>query len=243
MNMDKFLYTSHPLRCIICRPSSSGKSVFLTNLVLNINNENDKIYIYSPSLHQHLYQKLTKCFSNYIPIHIISNILNEEDFDIVIDEVVNNIDFEKSDTEIETFDNIEELKYPQENENNSIIILDDSTEKEINNDKIQAIFKRGRDNILSIFIISQDHYELPKRSIRTNGNIYHIFKPNKFRDVQNLYQHKASIDMTLNEFKNLTNNCWNEKYQPLTIDMTKNRYQGRNRLGLSSIFVPDSSPF
>ena len=48
-----------------------------------------KIYIYSPSLHQDLYQKLIKCFSKYIRIHIIANILNEEDIDEVIDERVN----------------------------------------------------------------------------------------------------------------------------------------------------------
>ena len=107
------------------------KSVLLTNLVLNIINEFDKIYIYSPSLHQDLYQKLINCFSNYIPIHIIPNILNEEDIDIVIDEVVNTKDFEKSDTKTETFDNIEELKYPQEYEYSSFIILDDLNEKEI----------------------------------------------------------------------------------------------------------------
>ena len=112
--MEKFLYPSHPVRCIITRPSSSGKSVFLTNLILNIINEYDKIYIYSPSIHQDLYQKLTKCFSNYIPIHIIPKILNEEDIDIVIDEIVNNKDFEKSDTEIEIYDSLEDLKYPQE---------------------------------------------------------------------------------------------------------------------------------
>ena len=63
------------------------------------------------------------------------------------------------------------------------------------------MFIRGRHNILSIFLISQDYYELPKRTIRANGNIYHTFKPNNFRDVQNLYQDKASMDMTLNEFK------------------------------------------
>ena len=51
------------------------------------------------------------------------------------------------------------------------------------------------------------------------------------------------MDMTLNEFKYLTSTCWNEKYLPLTIDMTKARYQGRYRLGLSSIFIPDSSSF
>ena len=32
-------------------------------------------------------------------------------------------------------------------------------------------------------------------------------------------------------------------YQFLTIDMTKDKYQGRYRLGLNNIFVPDSSPF
>ena len=49
--------------------------------------------------------------------------------------------------------------------------------------------------------------------------------------------------MTLKEFKLLTSTCWNEKYQPLTFDMTEDRYQGRYRLGLNSIFIADSSPF
>ena len=155
--MEKILYPTHPVRCIITGRSECGKSVFLTNLILNIINEDDKIYIYSPSLHQDLYQKLIKCFSNQIPIHIIPNNLKEEDIDIVIGEIINNEDFEKSNTEIETFDNIEELKYPQEYENISIIILDDLNQKEINKDKIQAMFKRGHQNNLSTFIISQDY--------------------------------------------------------------------------------------
>ena len=241
--MDKILYPTHPCRVIITGPSCSGKTYFLSNIILNIINGYDKIYIYSPSLHQNLYQRLINCFSNYIPIHIIPNILNEEDLDILIEEIVNNKDFEKSDIEIETFDNIENLKYPQEYEDNTIIILDDLNEKEINNDKIQAMFKRGRHNNLSIFIISQDYYELPKKTIRANGNIFHLFKPNNFLDIRNIYQDKASMDMTLNEFKLLTATCWNEKYHPLTIDMTKDKYQGRYRLGLNNIFVPDSSPF
>ena len=207
---------------------------------MNIINEYDKIYIYSPSLHQDLYQKLIKCFSIYIPIHIISNILNEED--VVIEEIVDNKDFEKSDIEIETYESIEEVKFPLEYEDN-IIILDDLNQKEMDDPPVQAMFKRSRRNNLSIFIISQDYYELNKKTIRCHGNIYHIFKPNKFRDVQNLYQDKASMDMNLNEFKYLTSTCWNEKYQPLTIDMTKDKHPGRYRLGLNSIFVPNTSPF
>ena len=107
--------------------------------------------------------------------------------------------------------------------------------------RVQAMFKRSRHNNLWIFIISQDYYELSKKTIRCNGNIYHIFKPNNFRDVINLYQDKASFDMSLKEFKLLISNCRNEKHQPLTIDMTKDKNTGRYRLGLNSIFVPNTS--
>ena len=51
------------------------------------------------------------------------------------------------------------------------------------------------------------------------------------------------MDMNLNEFKFLTSTCWNKNYQPLTIDMTKDKYCGRFRLGLNSLFVPSSNPF
>ena len=241
--MEKILYPNLPARCIIPGPSKLRKSVFLTKLILNIINDYDKIYMYSRSLHQDLYQKLIICFSDYIPINIIPNILNEENIDIVIDELVNNKDFEKSDIEIETYESIEELNFSQEFEDGGIIILDDLNEKEMNVPRVQAMFKRGRHNNLSIFVISQDYHELPKKTIRAYGNIYHIFKPNNFRDVQNLYQDKASMNLTPNEFKIITSTCWNENYQPLTIDMTKDRYQSRYRLGLNNIFVPDSSRF
>ena len=162
--MEKSLYPNHPARCIITGPSECGKSVFLTNFFLIIVNKYDKIYIYSPSLHQDLYRKLIKCFSNYIPIHIIPIILNETDIDIVIEEIVNNKDFQKSDREIETYESIEELKFPQDYENNSIIILDDIYQKETADPRVQAMFKRSRHNNLSIFIISQDYYELSKKN-------------------------------------------------------------------------------
>ena len=100
---------------------------------------------------------------------------------------MNNKDFELSDTEIGTFGSIEELKYPQEyDDGGNIIILDVLNEKEENDARVQAMFKRSRRNNLSMFINSQGYYELPKRTIRASGNIYHIFKRNNFRDVQNI---------------------------------------------------------
>ena len=134
------------------------------------------------------------------------------------------------------------MKFPQGYDDGVIIILDDLNEKKMNDSRIQAMFKRSRHSNSSIFIISKDYYDLPKKTIRTKGNIYHIFKLNIFLDVRNNYQDKASMDMTLDEFKYLTSTCWNEKFQPLTIDMTKDKYTGRYRIGLNSIFVPNSSP-
>ena len=109
--MENYLYPTHPVRCTINGPSSSGKSVFLAIFFLNIINEYDKTHIYSASLHQDIHQKLNKCFINYIPIHKFSNILKEEIIDLVIGELVNNRDFEKSDCEIETNESIEELNF------------------------------------------------------------------------------------------------------------------------------------
>ena len=154
--MEKFLYPNHPFRCITTGPSEYGKTGFLTILFLNIIHEYKQIYIFSPSLHQYLYQKSNKCFTKYIPIHIISNNLQKEDIDVVIEERVNNKDFDNSKTEIKTHESIEELIFPQDFEDNGILILDDSSEKEMNNPRVQAMFKRSRHNNLPIFTKSQD---------------------------------------------------------------------------------------
>ena len=92
----------------------------------------------------------------------------------------------------------------------------------MNDPRVQAMFKQiFRHNNSSIFIIGQDYYELPKKTIRANGNIYHTFQPISFLHVRNIYQDNACVEMTLDEFKYLTSTCWNEKNQLLTIDMTK----------------------
>ena len=113
----------------------------------------------------------------------------------------------------------------------------------MNDPQVQAMFKRSTHINLSIFIISQHYHELPRRTIRANGNIYHAFKPNNFLDVRNFHQDKTSMDMTFDEFKYLTSVCWNEKYQPLIIDMSRDKFVGLYRLGLNSIFVPSTSHF
>ena len=66
--------------------------------------------------------------------------MSEKDFDIVIEDIVKNKDFEKSDTEMETYESIKDLKFPMEYENDSIFILDELTQKEMDNPRVQAMF-------------------------------------------------------------------------------------------------------
>ena len=47
--------------------------------------------------------------------------------------------------------------------------------------------------------------------------------------------------MTLNEIKLLTFFGWNESHQPLTIEMTKLKFNDRCRLGLDSRLAPDTN--
>ena len=84
---------------------------------------------------------------------------------------------------------------------------------------------------MSIFINSQDYYELPKKSFWSNGNKHHIFEPNNFRDVQCLYQDKTSMEMTLDEFGLITSSCWHEKYQSRTNYLKNDNYTKRCSIG------------
>ena len=128
-----------------------------------------------------------------------------------------------------TCESNEELKIPQEYDDGGIIILSDLREKQMHDPQKQAMVKRSKHKNLSIFIISQYYYELPKRTIRTTGKVYHIFKPNNFRDFQNLHQDKATMDLNFNKYKYLTSTCWDKKYQTFTIDTTKHKYIGSYR--------------
>ena len=40
------------------------------------------------------------------------------------------------------------------------------------------------------------------------------------------------MDRNLDDFKYLTSICWNEKNQPLTHDMTMDKFTGRYRFGI-----------
>ena len=80
---------------------------------------------------------------------------------------------EKSDTEKEKYQSIEDLNYPQvyKSDQSIVIILDKLNQKEMEDPRVQAMCKRSRHNNISIFIISQDYSDLSNRTIRCKGKI------------------------------------------------------------------------
>ena len=72
--MEQKLYPISPTRAVIAGPSATGKTFFLTKLILKIIIENDEIYIFSPSLHHDTYQNIIECFENHIPLKSINKV-------------------------------------------------------------------------------------------------------------------------------------------------------------------------
>ena len=68
-------YPESPVRSIISGKSASGKQLF--KILFYINNDFDKFFIYSPTIHQLVYRTIIKCFNNFRPLNVIQNILKE----------------------------------------------------------------------------------------------------------------------------------------------------------------------
>ena len=247
--IEKYLYREKPVRCIISGKSASGKSTLLFKILFNIINEFDKILIFSPTIHQPTYKTIIKCFENFLPLNVIQNILKEhiplDDLDDVIEEIVNDEDFESSEIECESYDNIDDLKDPQEYESDihTVIILDDLNKQQLEDKRVQMLFKRGRHNNLSVFVISHGYYELPKDTIRENSSIIHHFITNNFANVECIHRQLASTDMTIKEFKQFCHDVWDDDYNFITIDLTKKKKDGKFRKNLNTLYIPCTNPF
>ena len=221
----------------------------LFKILFNIINEFDKIYIHSPTIHQPNYQKLIKCFQSFLPLNVIDNILKEdislEELDDVIEVIVNDEDFVSSEIEIEFYDNIDEMKDANEydSEKHNVIILDDLSKDQLNDKKVQMLFKRGRHNNISVFVISHGFYQWPKDTITENSNIIHLFITNNYCNVESIHRQLCSTDLKIHEFKKFCHDFWLQDYNFITIDLTKNKNIGKYRKNLDTLFLPYSNPF
>ena len=128
----------------------------------------------------------------------------------------------------------------------SILIFDDMLGAR-NSSQIDEFFTRGRHEDLDVYYISQSYFALPRQSIRNNSDILILFKQT-LRDVQSLYYDIGAYDMKYDEFKEMCHKAWDERFNYLCIDMTKNKNDGKYRIFNESktIYIeciPETNPF
>ena len=128
----------------------------------------------------------------------------------------------------------------------SVVIFDDMLGAK-NSSQIEEFFTRGRHEDLDVYYISQSYFALPTQSIRNNSDRLILFKQT-LRDVQSMYYDIAAYDMNYDEFKEMCHKAWDERYNYLCIDMTKNKNDGKYRIFNESKTtyidcVPETEPF
>ena len=128
----------------------------------------------------------------------------------------------------------------------SIVIFDDMLGAR-NSSQIDEFFTRGRHEDLDVYYISQSYFALPRQSIRNNSDRLILFKQT-LRDVQSMYYDIGAYDMNYDEFKQMCHKAWDERYNYLCIDITKNKNEGKYRIfneSKTTFFecIPETEPF
>ena len=116
-----------------------------------------------------------------------------------------------------------------------------------NSSQIDEFLTRGRHEDLDVYYISQSYFALPRQSIRNNSDRLILFKQT-LRDVQSMYYDIGAYDMNYDEFKQMCHKAWDERFNYLCIDMTKNKNEGKYRVYNESKntyieCIPESEPF
>ena len=113
--------------------------------------------------------------------------------------------------------------------------------------QIDEVFTRGRHEYLDVYYISQSYFALPRQSIRNNIDRLILFKQT-LRDVQSMYCDIGAYDMNYDEFKEMCHEAWDERYNYLCTDITKNKNESKYRIfneSKTTYFdcIPETEPF
>ena len=83
-----------------------------------------------------------------------------------------------------------------------------------NSSQLDEFYKRGENENLSVYYISQSYFGLPRQSIRNNSDRIILFKQT-LRDVQSMCYDIGAYDMKFDEYKEMCRKAWNEKFSYL----------------------------
>ena len=240
----------HNFNALIIGQSGAGKTALLMRLLLEDDLLNyDKLYIYAKSLYQPEYKVLKAGLKNSFQKSQIKSLMN-------IDEYLKNNEYSLEDLD-QIFEGLaEKNKLPpccidyEFSEDPSDIPDPRDLDKSIRNliifddvmcDKKQTTeenyYTRGRSANCDCIYLSQNYTHLPLHTARSNSNFMIFFKSSPMVVAQ-LYRNFASVDMSIDEWKQFCKDAWSKKYGFVVIDMSRddnNKY--RKQLELNKDIV------
>ena len=182
----------------------------------NVNNNNNDI-VSTYENHRHVVIGPSNVGKTYYMLKILEKIGNKRPIHIIT----------RSPNQYPNYKTSTDIK-PINKYKGSVVIFDDMLWTK-NSSQIDEFFTRGRHEDIDVYYISQSYFALPRQSIRNNSDILILFKQT-LRDVQSMYYDIGAYDMKFDEFKEMCHKAWDERFNYLCIDMTKNKNDGKYRI-------------
>ena len=236
-------YLPSSMRAVIVGSSSCGKTVLLLNLLLSDSLDYNRLYIYARSLFQEQYRLIIKGFQKGFSKSQLRILFeNQMSLDKMLEFIRNYDGLLSHEIEVQCSEKLSDIPDPADFDTsyNHLVIFDDVMNDSQTN--ILKYYTRGRlSNIDSIYL-AQSFFHLDRRCIRQNSNLFLLFEQ-AFKNLQHIYSDLAETHMSLEQFRTFTTKVWSEKYNFLTIDLTKPSRAGRYRRNLNEYFLPNQMSF
>ena len=244
-NLNRIEFNHSPLlprniRAIVVGSSSCGKTFRVFNMLLQSDFlDYDTLHIFSPSLFQDEYRLLLSGFKNKLTkADIILCIQHQNELGVADPEALTE---QYADTlsenekwqniKVEGYTSVTNVPEPEQLEKNRkhLLVFDDcmsGPQKQLEN-----FYTRGRHMNCNCIYLTQNWFELPRRTIRANANLFLLF-PLGLRELKLIYNDvvEGSCPMSQPEFVSFCQKVWREKpYQFVVIDRFNPDYRQRIR--------------
>ena len=190
------------------------------------------MYVFAKSLYQPEYHVLQAGLENNLPKYDIIKLLNSdsilrknkseiEEAAAALAEYNEENEIESSNIESEFHDTPEEIPDPKnldKDTRNSIICDDVMTERK--QTSAENYYTRSRSANCDCIYLSQNFTILPLYTIRSNSNFMIFFKSSPIVEEQ-IYRNFASVDMTIEQFKEFCKISWSRKHGFIVIDLSR----------------------
>ena len=243
IKIDKNNYLKHKTVCKSCYNKNRRKNIKIEKEIHtkpqqqkidNVNDPNNNI-VSKYENHRYVVIGPSNVGKTYYMLKVLEKIGNKRPIHIIT----------RSPNQYPNFKTNTEIK-PINKYKGSVVIFDDMLGAK-NSSQKDEFFTRGRHEDLDVYYISQSYFALPRQSIRNNSDRLILFKQT-LRDVQSKYYDIGAYDMKYDEFKEMCHKAWDEKFNYLCIDVTKNKNEGKycifNESKTTYIdCIPETEPF